>query len=96
VPVAWGIWVRKWGQRRLEKSGERDVVIRMAKSTKAETQKRIRLVLEMLLQSTPTVDIVGFGMEKWGIGRGALKSTLPKPMLSLRKPKTSRLVTCIG
>lgn len=39
----------------------------MAKSTKAEVQKRIRIVLEMLLQSTPRVDIVQYAAINWGI-----------------------------
>jgi hypothetical protein len=44
----------------------------MAKSTKAEAQKRTRIVLEMLLQSTPKVDIVQYAVDKWGITeRGA-------------------------
>lgn len=39
----------------------------MAKSTKVEAQKRTRLVLEMLLQSTPPVDIVQYGIANWAI-----------------------------
>lgn len=45
----------------------------MSKSTKAETQKRIRLVLEMLLQSTPKVDIVRFGVENWQVKERAIE-----------------------
>jgi hypothetical protein len=39
----------------------------MAKSTKAEVQKRTRIVLEMLLQSTPPVDIIQYGVANWAI-----------------------------
>jgi len=39
----------------------------MSKCTKEEAQKRTRLVLEMLLQSTPPVDILQYGIANWGI-----------------------------
>lgn len=46
----------------------------MSKANKAEAQQRTRLVLEMILQSTPHIDIVRFGTEKWGISeRGVEK-----------------------
>jgi hypothetical protein len=42
------------------------------KCTKAEAQKRTRIVLEMLLQSTPPVDIVQFGIANWDITEGGV------------------------
>jgi len=37
------------------------------KATRAEAQKRTRIILEMLLQSTATVDILRYGVENWGL-----------------------------
>lgn len=55
------------------------------KSTKAEVQKRTRLVLEMLLQATPTVDIIEYGMEKWELTRNGVEKYITEAYILMRE-----------
>lgn len=44
------------------------------KATRAEAQKRTRIILEMLLQSTATVDILRYGVENWELTERAVEN----------------------
>ena len=57
----------------------------MAKVTRAESQKRTRIILEMLLQSTPTVDILRFGVETWGLSERMVEDYITKAYVAIDK-----------